>query len=257
MSEGVSTATKTINTQLTSEGSFFATTPNELTSWMSVNLKILFTLCLLCFICSIVMSFVNAVKGASEVQEIQEIEQQKIMFVPPQMRMGCPCGGRCPCHMKRCPCRRCRMMESGMIEQFSNDELYSYKQSQQADYQSIPLLPKDNGQHLLFGQANRYIHSKDSVNYYILELYCNLYILEGNVYDKTPRHTTKQAYKVYLLSDKDKKKMHLGDLQKDGDGIYKLKMKTDKVQEFIKYNKIVIVYSLNNNEQVMLQGDFK
>lgn len=263
MSEGVSTATGTINTQLTNEGSFFATTPNEIVSWASFNLKIIFAMCLFCLIFSIMMSSINAVTE----KEVRD-ESEGIMFVPPQMR----CGGAPPPRMRlRCPCNRCRQkwleMNGGIKEdfgntreKFSNDEMYSYKSAQHADYQSIPLLPKNdkfnNPENMLFGQANRHIYVKDNVKLFNLEIYCNLYVLEGNIFDKTPRHTTKQHYKVYLLNDKNKTKLYLNTLEKDGDGMYKLKVTTDKVEDMAQYDKIVIAYALNNNEQILLQGSF-
>lgn len=264
MSETVSTATKTIDTKLTSDVSFFATTPNEIMSWMSFNLKIIFAICLFCLISSIIMSLVNIFKGVPD-------ENDSIIFVPPQMRnMECPCKGNCPCLGHNCPCNICRRLrqrqynlteEFGNTEEFSNDEMYSYKSTQHSDYQSIPLLAQydkfNNPENLLFGQANRHIYAKNDVTIFNLEVYCNLFVLEGNIYDKTPRHTTKQEYRVYLLNDKDKIKIFLDKLQKDGDGVYKLKFKTDKVTDFIKYNKIVIAYALDNNEQILLQGQFK
>lgn len=241
MSETISTATKTINTQLTSEGPFFATTSNEFTSWLSFNLKILFTIFVCCLVLSCLMSLFP----------ITESEKQ-ILFSPPRMR--CPCNGRCPCRNRMCQCKHCRF-----LEEFSNDELYSYKSSQYSDYQSIPLLAPNNEfknpENLLFGQANRHIYFKNNTKIFNLEIYCNLFVLDGNIYNKADK--VNQSYKVYLLNDKTKTKLYLDDLKKDGDGIYKLKMKSEKVNELVQFNNIVIVYNLNDKEQILLQGNFK
>ena len=175
----------------------------------------------------------------------------KIMFVPPRMK-GCPCG-KCP---RRCPCNKCKRL---LIEEFSDDKLYSYSKSLHADYQSIPLTAKNdnfnNPENLLFGQANRHIYIKDDVMIANFEIYCNLFVLDGSIYGESKK--VDQKYKVYLLNDKTKSKMFLSDLNKDGDGIYKLKVKSKDVETLVKYNVIEIVYSLDNKEEVLLRGQFK
>ena len=147
MSESVSTATKTINTQLTSEN-FLS---SEFGGWLSFNLKILFTLFVVYLISSSIMSSLMPMP--------MPMTDDKIMFVPPDMK-GCPCG-KCP---RSCPCGKCRRL---LIEEFSDDKLYSYKKNRYADYQSIPLLAKNdefnNPENLLFGQANRHIYIKDDI----------------------------------------------------------------------------------------------
>lgn len=148
-------------------------------------------------------------------------------------------------------------------EHFSNDELFSYKKQEVANYISIPLLsPYDefkNPTNLFFGKANVYINNNDNM-YYRIEIYCNLLVLDGNVYDVAKRGTIDQKYIVYLLNGKNDKKKLIGNLYKDGDGIYKLKavFKNDKnvIDELVSYNKINIVYSLDNKEQVLLEGFF-
>lgn len=148
-------------------------------------------------------------------------------------------------------------------EHFSNDELFSYKKQEVANYISIPLLsPYDefkNPTNLFFGKANVYINNNDNM-YYRIEIYCNLLVLDGNIYDVAKRGTIDQKYIVYLVNDKTGKKKLIGNLYKDGDGIYKLKavFKNDKnvIDELVSYNKINIVYSLDNKEQVLLEGFF-
>lgn len=237
MSESVSTATKTINTQLTSEN-FLS---SEFGGWLSFNLKILFTLFVVYLISSSIMSSLMPMPMTDD----------KIMFVPPDMK-GCPCG-KCP---RSCPCGKCRRL---LIEEFSDDKLYSYKKNRYADYQSIPLLAKNdefnNPENLLFGQANRHVYIKDDIMIINFEIFCNLFVLDGSIYGESKR--VNQKYKVYLLDDKTKSKMFLNDIEKDGDGIYKLKVKSKDVETLVKYNVVEIVYSLDDKEQVVLRGQFK
>ena len=200
MSESVSTATKTINTQLTSEN-FLS---SEFGGWLSFNLKILFTLFVVYLISSSIMSSLMPMP--------MPMTDDKIMFVPPDMK-GCPCG-KCP---RSCPCGKCKRL---LIEEFSDDKLYSYKKNRYADYQSIPLLAKNdefnNPENLLFGQANRHIYIKDDIMIINFEIFCNLFVLDGSIYGESKR--VNQKYKVYLLDDKTKSKMFLNDIEKDGDG---------------------------------------
>jgi hypothetical protein len=237
MSEGVSTATKTINTQLTSEN-FLS---SEFGGWLSFNLKILFTLFVVYLICSSIMSSMMPMTDRS---------QEQIVFNPPLMK-GCQCG-KCP---RSCPCNKCRNLS---IEEFSDDKLYSYKKSQYADYQSIPLLAKNdefnNPENLLFGQVNRHIYIKDDTMIINFEIFCNLFILDGSVYGESKK--VNQKYKVYLLNDKTKSKLFLNEMIKDGDGIYKLKINSKDVDTLVKYNVVEIVYSLDNKEEVLLRGRF-
>ena len=240
MSESVSTATKTINTQLTSEN-FLS---SEFGGWLSFNLKILFTLFVVYLISSSIMSSLMPMPMTVATDD-------KIMFVPPNMKR-CPCG-KCP---RSCPCGKCKRL---LIEEFSDDKLYSYKKNQYADYQSIPLLAKNdefnNPENLLFGQANRHIYIKDDIMFVNFEIFCNLFILDGSIYGESKR--ANQKYKVYLLNDKTNSKMFLNDIEKDGDGIYKLKVKSKDVETLVKYNVVEIVYSLDDKEQVVLRGQFK
>ena len=241
MSESVSTATKTINTQLTSEN-FLS---SEFGGWLSFNLKILFTLFVVYLISSSIMSSLMPMPMPMPMTD------DKIMFVPPEMK-GCPCG-KCP---RRCSCNKCKRL---LIEEFSDDKLYSYSKSLYADYQSIPLTAKDNEfnnpGNLLFGQVNRHIYFKDDTMLVNFEIYCDLFVLDGSIYGGSEK--VNQKYKVYLINDKTKSKMFLNDLEKDGDGIYKLKVKSKDVETLVKYNIVEIVYSLNDKEQVVLRGEFK
>lgn len=238
MSESVSTATKTINTQLTSEN-FLS---NEFGGWLSFNLKILFIIFVVYIISSSIMSSLIPITPVKN--------DDNIIFDPPHVK-GCECS-RC---LRRCSCNKCR---SRLIEEFGNNELYEYEKSQYLDYKSIPLLPKNdefnNPENLLFGQAKRYVYIKDDIKHINFDIYCNLLVLDGNVYGESKR--VNHTYKVYLINDKTKSKMFLTDLKKDGDGIYKVNVKSTDIDKLIKYNIIAIVYSLDNKESLILQGLF-
>ena len=141
-------------------------------------------------------------------------------------------------------------------EHFSNDELFSYKDTINqgySNYQSTSLTsPEDD---LVFGQAKRYIHSPTQ---YILEIYANLYVLNGNPFgDKKTIIDDKESTQQYLVYLKNKsKRIPLDKLTKDGDGVYKLKFKNNNVNEYIVFNEIEIVHKVGNKEKTLLSGKF-
>ncbi len=147
-------------------------------------------------------------------------------------------------------------------EQFSNDTVMSYSYERTSNHQSIPLLAlfdeNNNPKNLFFGKADRYIFAKDSKLNYRLEIYSNLLVLNGNVYDKSKNVI--QSYKVYLINTKTNEKIFLDELKKDGDGMYKLKFnsldKNKEAKDFIQYDKIQIVHSIDNKEEILLEGKF-
>ena len=63
----------------------------------------------------------------------------------------------------------------------------------------------------------------------------------------------------YLLNDKNEKFL-LGNLKKDGDGMYKIRFENDKVSDLVQFNKIQIVYSQTlgdkTQDTIVLQGTF-
>ena len=85
------------------------------------------------------------------------------------------------------------------IENFSNDEMYSFKTAQESSYQSIPLLAPEND-NLMFGQAKRFVSAIDGTFVYRLEIYCNLLVLDGNIYDKAPCWSPANASNRYSKS---------------------------------------------------------
>jgi len=150
-----------------------------------------------------------------------------------------------------------------LIEKFSNEDMMSFSYEKSSEYQSIPLLaPMDennNPKNLFFGQANRFVISKNGILNYRLELYCNLLVLNGNIYDTAQK--VDHMYKVFLMNTKNGQNILLDTLKKDGDGMYKLKFNSidinKQAQEFIDYDKIQIAYSLDNKDEILLEGKFK
>lgn len=110
------------------------------------------------------------------------------------------------------------------------------------DYQSSALTSNNN---LIFGQANRYITSKS----YTLDIYANLYVINGSPFGKSKQLNEK--YVVYLKNASEKKE--IGQLKKDGDGLYKIHFKSNDPKKYVKYNEIEITLG----ENTFLNGKFK
>ena len=107
----------------------------------------------------------------------------------------------------------------------------------------------------MFGQANRYVYIVDNNPIYRLEVFVNLLVLNGNVYDFKGKSDVKHKYSVILENSKTKQKIIVGDLIKDGDGMYKLKYitKTD-VEKLSQYDVINITYTVNDKTTNILSG---
>jgi hypothetical protein len=155
-------------------------------------------------------------------------------------------------YKRTCGCSRCKQVR----ENFSNDEMYSYSAASSASYQSIPLTSPDTNDkapsNLLFGQANRYISTNDGELLYTLNIHANLYVLNGNTFQKgdPPNH----SYKAYLGDDS--KEINIGTLTKDGDGIYKLKFTSKNTKELTNFRSLKIVYDKDTEKQTLLIGNF-
>lgn len=241
----ISTASETINTNLTgSDSSFFTTNPKEVLQCVTFNFKIIFAFSLTILILCLFISCINVIFPPME--DPNDI----ITYEPRMLKRGGLKYVMCNCVDGKCNCK------SNNVEHFSNDEMYSFKSAPRSTYQSIPLLaPSEDN--LFFGQAKRFVSLQDEKVVYRLEVYCNLFVLDGNIYDKAERNTTNQKYSVFLRNSKTRGSMKIGDLVKDGDGIYKLKFISDKnINDLVNYDQINIVYSLNNNEQILLSGRF-
>lgn len=154
-------------------------------------------------------------------------------------------------YQKKC----CYRQQLSSQELFSNDELYSYKKAQSAGFQSVALTSLDDSQqNLMFGQANRYIYvSPEKNDVYRLEIFANLHVLYGNVYDGNDN--IKQSYKAYLKLKDDI--LYIGDLEKGGDGIYKLKYISNDAKKLSQYDQLLISYHVNDKQNTILQAEFE
>jgi hypothetical protein len=163
------------------------------------------------------------------------------------------------------------------VENFSNNEFYSYKNIDYSNYTSIPLTALDisntnkSPSNLLFGGANRMITSNSSGDtFYTIDINANLYVLGGQVYDSaggkiydSGNQKIVQKYTVQLVNPKLNKTFPIGTLQKGGDGIYKLNYKLNlknipkeigTVDNLINYNIVQIIYNATNTSGEVLQN---
>lgn len=150
------------------------------------------------------------------------------------------------------------------VENFSNDIMYSYKDaihSNYSNYQSAELTAPDtadgNPSNKLFGLANRTIIMNGNDKNMYFNIYCNLFIINGNPFGERSINITSVINQNYFvhLSNSDGEKMLLGELYKDGDGIYKLKMdiKDQKeIEKIFSYNQVHIIYE----DTIILTGKF-
>lgn len=149
------------------------------------------------------------------------------------------------------------------MERFGNDQFYSYKDTINPGYftyQNAALTSDTNN--LIFGQAKKYVrpHMNTGKPVYMLEIFSNLYVLNGNPFgvEKLGIDNTsfKHKYMAHLKNTKTGKKVNIGQLLRDGDGVYKLKFKTDDVNEYVNFNEIEIVHQSPQKETPILNGKF-
>lgn len=179
------------------------------------------------------------------------------VFGEPMYKCGCKidickCEGYCE---PGCGCK------CNAFEQFGNDRFFSYKDSvypNYTSYQSAGLTSLDES--LNFGQVKRYVVANDDgskpINI-IFDIYCNLYLLNANPFgnDSLVSKAVPQAYLVYLRKDDNKK--FIGNLTTDSSQVYKLKFKSDKPEDYLKFNHIDIVYKgPDNKETTIMSGRF-
>ena len=209
-----------ISTSLSMNGPLF--TQGELLTCSVFNIK-MFLLVLMILVClSIVMSCFNS------------------MFAPESYQQQSTCNQ----------------------ENFSNDNFYSYKDAinpNYSHYQSTSLTSKTNN--LIFGQGNRFVYSQEgSKPIYRLEIFANLYILNGNPFgvDKLTIEGApfKHKYMAYLKQTKTGKRVEIGQVKLDGDGMYKLKFETDSPNEYMPYNELEIIHKTDEKETQVLRGKF-
>lgn len=224
---------------------------SEFVQYMAFNFKILLMIFATCIVWSVLVSSINSIKLA--------ITGGEVVYEPVRLNgMNMLCG----CTSNDCACRSIETFKSVSKDQenFSNDDMYSYKKSVSSSYQSIPLTAKDDD-NLFFGKANRFIMVENDPVFrgkskivFRLEIFCNLFVLDGNVFDQ---RKNKQAYGVYLVNSKTGDQLFINNLKKDNDGMYKLKYKTSEdVEKLASYDQINIIYSLDQAEQLILYGKF-
>lgn len=227
---------------------------SEFVQYMTFNFKILLMICTTLIIWSIFISSINSIRAS--------LYGGNIVYEPVKLNgMNMMCG----CTNKECACTTVENFSSissdNNKEHFSNDDMYSYKRSVSSSYQSIPLTAKDD-ENLFFGKANRFLMIENDPVFngksqivFRLEIFCNLFVLDGNVFDQ---RKNKQAYAVNLVNSKTGEQKFIDNLIKESDGIYKLKYKTaENVETLASYDQVNIVYSLENAEQLVLYGKFK
>lgn len=131
-------------------------------------------------------------------------------------------------------------------QELQNFQLTNFNYSK---FASVPLTSPD--EHLIGGQANRHVIDNAKV---IIEIQANLYVLNGNVFGTN----TTQSYKAYLHNGTATKNnaLLLGTLQRDGDGLYKLRVVTNDVTSILQLPFISIRYEVDGNVQNILEGKF-
>lgn len=227
----VSSASETIATQLTNTSC--------LTEYTYMNTRIILNISLTIIIICLLISCFNSVFTPVD----------SIVYDPVTLNKMRPYGMRtCNCLGNRCKCKN-----TNDIENFTNE--VSFKKT--SNYQNIPLLSPTN-ENLLFGQAQRYIISRNDEMIYRLEINCNLFILGGNVFGEKITEDANDKYIVVLKNSKDNKKLIIGDLVKDGDGIYKLTyISKENIQYLGQCDTVEIVYVIKDKSQTILAGTFK
>lgn len=167
-------------------------------------------------------------------------------------KMTCKCSGGCE---YGCGC------DCNTMEHFSNDKFYSYKDTvypNYTNYQTASLTPLDESHN--YGQINRYVTASEDGSKpmsVIFDIYCNLYLLNSEPFgqDSLINKSIEQSYIVYLRKNDNKK--FIGKLTTDSSQIYKLKFKSDKPEDYIKFNQIDIVYTgPDGKETTIMNGRF-
>lgn len=142
----------------------------------------------------------------------------------------------------------------GYAEPFANEQFYSYRNNiNYSHYASVPLTAVGDEQNITFGQATRLITSENDKLFYNLDVFANLYILGGNVFDDPNSGLVNQQYSVLVINPKIKDVVELGNLFKDNDGLYRLKYKTNIAdRNLIEYNIVRIMYKAFDTNGKML-----
>lgn len=150
------------------------------------------------------------------------------------------------------------------IEDFSNDQFYAYDSAPYSMFKNTeltaPIGEDGSPENLLFGSVNKIINTIDSKLHLEINIYANMYIINGNIFGKTiedKNEVLKQTYKVFLK--KGNKVKYLDKLELDGDKLYKLKFQTnnqDLIKEIIGYDEIYITQNIDSSDKILLKGKF-
>lgn len=105
------------------------------------------------------------------------------------------------------------------------------------------------------GEVKKYILQKNGKKQIRIEARGYVYIIGGDVFAE---EEPEQKYELQL-ADKDDNILNLGEMKKDGDGVYKLSFvktseKPEEIDRLDKYTKAMIVYYKNGEKQVLLYG---
>lgn len=146
-------------------------------------------------------------------------------------------------------------------EGFSNDNFFSDVDAQNPGYSYYQSTPLTSDSSLIFGQANRYVYNliNTTTPSYILDIYADLYVLGGNPFGAVTTALDKplpQQYVVYLKNTKTSTQIQIGNLKKDGDGLYKLHFVSNEPDKYITYNEVHITYKTPDNETPAINGKF-
>lgn len=181
-------------------------------------------------------------------------------------------------YKKKCPMRGCPCCKNGYcgdncecgcgnIEHFSNDSIYNYSDivaPNYSNYQTTPLTAENtaegNPSNLLFGQANRIITTMDDKMVLNLNIFANLYVLNGNPFGQNElKDTLKDQEYVVFVARNGKDMKFIDKLTKEQDGLYKLKFKTkdqEQIKDLMTYNELIIKYLFEDKSKVLLKGKF-
>lgn len=211
-------------------------------------MRFFFWSCMILLIISCISSIMSTNAAANELDTLG--------YRHPMMR-----GIRCKCGKNKCNCMSLlENYENVGQENYENLEYISYSNSDVFNVQSVPLtapLEEETGEYsnMTFGQAYRHIIMNNREQKVMYNISANLYVLDGNIYDQA-QDNLKQAYIVQLRHDNGNI-IKLGELKKDSDGMYKLKVESNNIKEYTQYKHIEIVYYKGDNSQVMIHGKFK
>ena len=219
-------------------------TTDEIVTGSIFNIKVILILIFICIVYSCLMSFFYD----PETSGVQSVLTTKT----------------CICNNDKCKCKSSQ-------ENFSNDLFFSYKDTLNPSFgyatTASLISPTEN---LIGGFASRVVSPKvnwknpngiSKVNEFALDMYCSLYVLNGNPFAQTIAYSADnqkpvdEHYRVYLVNNAGDK-LYIDNLYKNGDGEYKLKFRSDSPEKFLDYNKVLVTFVIQGKETPILTGAF-